>query len=559
MQSFRHLGLALVVLASSAMSVNADPHSKPSPAGYTVCTNHFAPVCGANGISYYNGCHAKAAGTRVSAATPCMGVMTPPQPPKVIDRQVLPPQKIVVSGEPVRRIVSTERMVRTATRVTCENQQMVCGVDDRTYATVCDANTAGIEIKRVGPCHINYVDVAPVPTPIPNQPSIEHSDVLSPIEVIIGEEVPYDKPVVQPKPRKKHNHKHRHVIKHKHPHGKGHHHSRGCHRPKPVVKPAPKPATKPVEKPQPKPQPAAKPEPKPEPVWSGQICGSDDYTYHTVADAKAGGITVKHKGPCKSSINIEQAPITTTAPAIPSVKQCPDINKPVCGVDNFTYQSSCDAKRSGIVVKHTGSCAVKPATKPVVKPLPPVVIPPAKVTAPAPAHCTPAPAPVVVPQVTKPVVKPEIQVIQQPKIRFHGGCSKCARKKAHKHHDYGQHRNHGKIISRKVLAGVNFTTASADLSKGARHELQQFAHSLENHNVGRIRIAGHTDNQGSERLNRKLSKQRAREVANYLTLLGLPADKMIIRGLGSRHPIASNDDVLGRAKNRRVSITVYAR
>ncbi|WP_394179832.1 OmpA family protein [Marinomonas posidonica] len=69
-----------------------------------------------------------------------------------------------------------------------------------------------------------------------------------------------------------------------------------------------------------------------------------------------------------------------------------------------------------------------------------------------------------------------------------------------------------------------------------------------------IYIDGHTDNIGSRRDNRELSKIRAEKVTAYLLEKGVAAGKIISRYHGERYPSTSNNDVQGRERNRRVTI-----
>ena len=70
---------------------------------------------------------------------------------------------------------------------------------------------------------------------------------------------------------------------------------------------------------------------------------------------------------------------------------------------------------------------------------------------------------------------------------------------------------------------------------------------------------GHTDNTGSVERNEVLSFKRANSVKQYLIKLGVDREKIIAVGRGSRMPIAPNDTPEGRAKNRRVVMTLNER
>jgi outer membrane protein OmpA-like peptidoglycan-associated protein len=86
-------------------------------------------------------------------------------------------------------------------------------------------------------------------------------------------------------------------------------------------------------------------------------------------------------------------------------------------------------------------------------------------------------------------------------------------------------------------------------------------HSLKETSPGivrkRILVAGYTDNTGKPDSNLKLSKARAETVRDWLLdASGIPATQFAIQGYGETRPIASNDTPEGRARNRRVEITL---
>ena len=67
---------------------------------------------------------------------------------------------------------------------------------------------------------------------------------------------------------------------------------------------------------------------------------------------------------------------------------------------------------------------------------------------------------------------------------------------------------------------------------------------------------GHTDSKGSDAYNQKLSVRRAESVKAYMVNQGIPSGKIKTEGRGESQPVATNDTDEGRAKNRRVDITV---
>lgn len=71
-----------------------------------------------------------------------------------------------------------------------------------------------------------------------------------------------------------------------------------------------------------------------------------------------------------------------------------------------------------------------------------------------------------------------------------------------------------------------------------------------------ILISGYTDSYGGSYANQQLSEKRALSVKHYLAELGFNDDKIKVSGFGEKFHIADNRNVLGRAQNRRVIISI---
>jgi outer membrane protein OmpA-like peptidoglycan-associated protein len=69
-------------------------------------------------------------------------------------------------------------------------------------------------------------------------------------------------------------------------------------------------------------------------------------------------------------------------------------------------------------------------------------------------------------------------------------------------------------------------------------------------------IEGHTDSQGSEATNQRLSDSRAASVVSYLSTIGMSTSRMSSIGYGEARPIATNATKAGRQQNRRVEISL---
>jgi outer membrane protein OmpA-like peptidoglycan-associated protein len=102
-----------------------------------------------------------------------------------------------------------------------------------------------------------------------------------------------------------------------------------------------------------------------------------------------------------------------------------------------------------------------------------------------------------------------------------------------------------------------FATNSSVLTKSAILSLQKLAKSIrENKGDFDILIDGHTDATGTSSYNLWLSQRRATSVKVCLEAAGIGSSTMKITGYGDMNPVADNTTLNGRAKNRRVEITL---
>lgn len=109
-----------------------------------------------------------------------------------------------------------------------------------------------------------------------------------------------------------------------------------------------------------------------------------------------------------------------------------------------------------------------------------------------------------------------------------------------------------------VLRNIFFETDKFDLRPESFTELNQVLELL-NRNIGiNIEISGHTDNQGGEDHNLKLSLNRANAVKNYLTSKGIDTKRIRTAGYGAKLPIGDNNTIAGRALNRRIEMKIIS-
>lgn len=110
--------------------------------------------------------------------------------------------------------------------------------------------------------------------------------------------------------------------------------------------------------------------------------------------------------------------------------------------------------------------------------------------------------------------------------------------------------------ARIVVENILFNTGKATLRSESFVELDKLVRLLNENPQVRIEVSGHTDNVGSASLNKRLSKERALSVKNYLQLKGIDAARIEYEGYGFDRPIEPNTTEAGRAANRRVEIEV---
>ncbi len=106
------------------------------------------------------------------------------------------------------------------------------------------------------------------------------------------------------------------------------------------------------------------------------------------------------------------------------------------------------------------------------------------------------------------------------------------------------------------MSDVLFDTGSYTLKPGAREKLAKISGILLAHPGLTLEIEGHTDSVGGDEFNQQLSERRADSVRDFLAEQGVPASAITARGFGKTQPVASNDTVEGRQRNRRVELVV---
>jgi outer membrane protein OmpA-like peptidoglycan-associated protein len=106
---------------------------------------------------------------------------------------------------------------------------------------------------------------------------------------------------------------------------------------------------------------------------------------------------------------------------------------------------------------------------------------------------------------------------------------------------------------------VYFDTNKATIKAVSFPLLNEVAQALADNPKIAVRVEGHTDSQGNDAFNMKLSQRRAESVRTYLVGKGVAVDRMDAQGFGETVPIADNRTGAGRAQNRRVEFVITAK
>ncbi len=107
----------------------------------------------------------------------------------------------------------------------------------------------------------------------------------------------------------------------------------------------------------------------------------------------------------------------------------------------------------------------------------------------------------------------------------------------------------GKFTTNEIL----FDTNKATIKSSSKTVLDDLGKALKENASVKISIVGHTDSDGNDSENLKLSEKRAQSVANYfVTNFGIEKSRMTTSGKGESEPISDNDSEERKKENRRV-------
>ncbi|NCF50016.1 OmpA family protein [Gammaproteobacteria bacterium] len=107
------------------------------------------------------------------------------------------------------------------------------------------------------------------------------------------------------------------------------------------------------------------------------------------------------------------------------------------------------------------------------------------------------------------------------------------------------------------LVGLTFDSGASDIKPESFDLLAKVEKAIDVFPRSELIIEGHTDSHGGDDFNQALSQERAESVQQYMiNAMRLPTYRLIATGYGETRPIASNETVAGRTRNRRIDIVI---
>ncbi|MGA0084058.1 MAG: OmpA family protein [Steroidobacteraceae bacterium] len=120
-------------------------------------------------------------------------------------------------------------------------------------------------------------------------------------------------------------------------------------------------------------------------------------------------------------------------------------------------------------------------------------------------------------------------------------------------------RQHRGWVEIELRNDILFASGSASLPPAAQEIIRRLASQLVDVS-NPILIEGHTDNlpikTASYPSNWELSASRAASVARLMATVGIPETRLTVIGFGEHRPVETNENVEGRAANRRVILAI---
>jgi outer membrane protein OmpA-like peptidoglycan-associated protein len=108
-----------------------------------------------------------------------------------------------------------------------------------------------------------------------------------------------------------------------------------------------------------------------------------------------------------------------------------------------------------------------------------------------------------------------------------------------------------------VTTGIKFDVNRATIRPESMGTINYVVKMMQEHAELNFSVEGHTDSDGDEAMNQKLSEARSKAVAEKMTELGISSARLTSKGWGENKPMAGNDSPEGKAQNRRVEFVKF--
>ncbi|MDY0101629.1 MAG: OmpA family protein [Lentimicrobium sp.] len=108
-----------------------------------------------------------------------------------------------------------------------------------------------------------------------------------------------------------------------------------------------------------------------------------------------------------------------------------------------------------------------------------------------------------------------------------------------------------------ITTGIKFDVNKSSIKPESMGTINYVVKMMQDHPELKFSVEGHTDSDGDEALNQKLSEARAKSVLNEMAKLGISSDRLTSKGHGESKPLTGNDTPEGKAQNRRVEFVKF--
>lgn len=108
-----------------------------------------------------------------------------------------------------------------------------------------------------------------------------------------------------------------------------------------------------------------------------------------------------------------------------------------------------------------------------------------------------------------------------------------------------------------VTTGIKFDVNKATIKPESMGTINYVVKIMQEHPELNFSVEGHTDSDGDDASNLKLSEARAKSVLDQMVKLGIDKSRLTNKGLGESKPMAGNDTPEGKSQNRRVEFVKF--